>query len=98
MYVAGYCSGILGKKAACLVLGEPEQACPSFLSSQARRPVAFSAHVPSATPAAAQAIQLKVFFAAASVLPFPEAVCLQVEGLHSGVYVVFGTCCCCCCL
>lgn len=94
MYVAGYCSGIVGKKAACLVMGEPKQACPSFLSSHTRRPVAFSAHMPSATPAAAQAIQLKVFFAVASVLPFPEAVCLEVENLHSGV--VFGTCCCCC--
>lgn len=41
--------------------------------------MAFSAHMPSARPAAAQAIQLEVFFAMTSVLLFPEAVCLEVE-------------------
>lgn len=59
--------------------------------------MAFSAHMPSARPAAARAIQLEVvFFAVTSVLPFPEAVCLELEDLGSGVHVVFGTRCCCC--
>lgn len=77
-------------------MGEPEQACPSFLSCQARRPVAFSAHIPRARPAAAQAIQLEVFFAVTSVLPFTETVSLEAEDLCSGVHAVFGICCCCC--
>lgn len=76
--------------------GRARAACPSSLSSQARRPVAVSAPMASARPAAAWAIQLEVCFAVTSVLPFPEAVCLGVEDLHSGVQVVFGTCCCCC--
>lgn len=76
-------------------MGEPEQAFPSSLSSQARGPMAFSALMPSARPAAAWAIQLEVF-AVTSVLPFPEAVCLEVEDLYTGIHVVFGTCCCCC--
>lgn len=58
--------------------------------------MAFSAHMPSARSAAAHAIQLEVFFAVTSVLLFPEAVCLEVEDLHCGVHVVFGTCSCCC--
>lgn len=58
--------------------------------------MAFSAHMPSARPAAAQAIQLEVFFAMTSVLLFPEAVCLEVEDGLSGVHVVFGTCSSCC--
>lgn len=68
MYMAG-CSGNLGKYAACLVMGEPEQACPSFLSSQGRRAVAFSVHVPSASSVAVQAVQLKLFLAVTFVLP-----------------------------
>lgn len=95
MYMAGYCSGNQGKHTVCLVMGEPEQACPSFLSSQGRKAVAFSAHVPSASSAAAQAIDLRLFFAVTFVLPYWIAVCSEIEDLYSGMQVVFCTCCCC---
>jgi len=50
MYMTGYCSDNPGKYATCLLMREPEQACPSFLSSQGRRVMAFSVHMPSASP------------------------------------------------
>lgn len=94
MYMAESCSGNLGKYAACLVMGEPEQACPSFLSSKGRRTVAFSVHVPSASPTAAQAIQLKLFAVTLFYLTqkqFAQKLRTYIVGMQVG----FGTCSCC---
>lgn len=87
--MAGYCSGSL-VMATCLVVGETKSrpVLPFFPPRERELWLSLiTCCLPS--PAVVQAIQLKLFFAVAFVLPYPKAVSSKVDDLHSGMQVLF---------